>query len=67
MWRQAGGQRFDYIPALNADDAHVAALSEVAAREMGGWPENLANYSEGRAVHSARRRAERARNLGANQ
>lgn len=66
-WRVAGGRRFDYIPALNADDAHVAALSEVVAHEMAGWPENLASYSDNHAARAARRRTERARNLGARQ
>jgi len=34
----AGGERYDYIPALNADDAHVALLAELARRELHGWP-----------------------------
>lgn len=33
----AGGERFTYIPCLNDDDAHVAALAAVAERQMAGW------------------------------
>lgn len=33
----AGGKRFDYIPCLNADEAHIAALLSIVERELGGW------------------------------
>jgi ferrochelatase len=36
---QAGGERFDYIPALNAGSDHVNALAELALRHAQGWPE----------------------------
>ena len=33
----AGGQRLDYIPALNDGAAHVRALRSVIARHTQGW------------------------------
>ena len=33
----AGGQQFTYIPCLNDDDAHIAALSQVIAANLTGW------------------------------
>lgn len=33
----AGGKRFDYIPCLNDEEAHVAALLAVIEREAAGW------------------------------
>lgn len=33
----AGGESFTYIPCLNDDDAHIAALAEIAGRELAGW------------------------------
>ena len=33
----AGGRSFTYIPCLNDDDAHIAALAQVAAENLGGW------------------------------
>ena len=33
----AGGESFTYIPCLNDDDAHIAALLAVAAENLGGW------------------------------
>ncbi|MDB5750819.1 MAG: hemH [Ramlibacter sp.] len=35
---KAGGQRFHYIPCLNADDAWITALGEIAQRHLAGWP-----------------------------
>lgn len=35
----AGGQRFEYVPALNADPDHVEALAGIVADGMSGWPE----------------------------
>jgi len=34
---EAGGESFTYIPCLNDDDAHIAALSGIIQRNLGGW------------------------------
>lgn len=34
---EAGGERFDYIPCLNDDPAHIAALSGLITRNLQGW------------------------------
>jgi protoporphyrin/coproporphyrin ferrochelatase len=36
-FEHAGGEQFTYIPCLNDDTAHVAALSEVIATNLRGW------------------------------
>ena len=36
-FRHAGGESFTYIPCLNDDDAHIAALTEVIAANLAGW------------------------------
>ncbi len=33
----AGGERFDYVPALNARPAHAALLAAQIARHCQGW------------------------------
>ncbi len=33
----AGGKVFHYIPALNEDTAWIAALADIAERQLGGW------------------------------
>jgi len=34
---EAGGREFHYIPALNSDDAHIKALTEIAHTHLKGW------------------------------
>lgn len=36
---EAGGERLAYVPALNADAAHIAALAALVRRHGSGWPE----------------------------
>ena len=36
----AGGERLDYIPALNDGAAHVRALADLIRRHSQGWPES---------------------------
>ena len=33
----AGGERFTYVPCLNDDDAHIAALMSVVRQNLAGW------------------------------
>ncbi len=61
---RAGGERFEYIPALNADDDHVDALTELVLRHVQGWPEADPDRDTARAVaqrNAARNRHERMR------
>ena len=36
-FEEAGGEEFTYIPCLNDDAAHIAALSEIIAQNLQGW------------------------------
>ena len=47
---RAGGERFEYIPALNATSAHVAALAELVLRQTQGWPEVDASWDPARVA-----------------
>jgi ferrochelatase len=38
-FEEAGGERFTYIPCLNADPAHIDALTEVIETNLKGWLE----------------------------
>ena len=38
-FEHAGGEKFTYIPCLNDDAPHVAALSEIIASNLRGWLE----------------------------
>lgn len=37
LFERAGGQRLAYIPALNDEANHIAALAAIARRELSGW------------------------------
>jgi len=36
-FEEAGGEEFTYIPCLNDDDAHIAALAQVVEDNLSGW------------------------------
>ncbi|MEO0923106.1 MAG: ferrochelatase, partial [Pseudomonadota bacterium] len=36
-FEEAGGEEFIYIPCLNEDDAHIAALAEAIGDTLNGW------------------------------
>jgi len=36
-FEEAGGEQFTYIPCLNDEDAHIAALADVIDENLGGW------------------------------
>ncbi|HSN71575.1 MAG TPA: ferrochelatase [Steroidobacteraceae bacterium] len=54
-----GGEAFDYVPALNADAAHVDLLAGLVERAASGWPRTSDAATDAVATR------ERARALGA--
>jgi len=49
LFMESGGERFEYIPALNDNPKHIEALTELIIRHCQGWPEvshdwNLSDY-----------------------
>lgn len=40
IFLHAGGERFNYIPCLNAGDDQVSAMRELVLRHCQGWPES---------------------------
>jgi ferrochelatase len=45
---QAGGERLDYIPALNDAAAHAALQAERILQHAAGWPETSADFDRDR-------------------
>jgi protoporphyrin/coproporphyrin ferrochelatase len=37
LFLEAGGESYEYVPALNSSDAHVAALTQLIERHIQGW------------------------------
>jgi protoporphyrin/coproporphyrin ferrochelatase len=52
LFMQAGGQRFDYVPALNDSAAHAQCLARLIAQRCQGWTEGLREHLPG-AAHGA--------------
>jgi ferrochelatase len=41
-----GGERFDYIPCLNAEPRWIEALTSIAKQHLSGWPLTLPSAAE---------------------
>lgn len=61
LFEQSGGQRLDYIPCLNAGEAHARALSDLCRRHGQGWPEFAGVVDDAQAGIEARMERARAR------
>jgi ferrochelatase len=54
FFTEAGGEKFSYIPALNDNDEHIQALTNIIMMHCEGWEENKddLNKRKARAVES---------------
>ncbi len=67
LFKASGGGTFDYIPALNARDDHVAFLARLIERHAGGWPEASPDWSASEVARARDKSRERALAMGAQQ
>ncbi len=65
VFLKAGGERFRYIPALNASEAHIDTLVGLIEWHAQGWPEFAEDADPAAARAEARERQARAQALGA--
>jgi ferrochelatase len=65
LFLESGGGDYAYIPALNDGPAHLAALADLVARHVQGWPEHQAPEDAKVLAQAASERQARARRLGA--
>jgi ferrochelatase len=49
VFEESGGERFEYIPALNEDPAHIELLAELVRDNLQGWSEGRAALQTGPA------------------
>jgi len=61
----AGGASLNYIPALNARDDHVAFLTRLIEKHIGGWPESSTDWSASDAARDQDKSRQRALAMGA--
>lgn len=67
LFAATGGGQLNYIPALNARDDHIAFLCRLVEKNIGGWPEASADWSEGEVARRRDKSRQRALALGAKQ
>lgn len=61
----AGGERLNYIPALNDSSAHICALSDLVMRHTQGWAEASSEWDHKTVAQDAHTARHRARAMGA--
>ena len=59
IFMEAGGESYDYISCLNADNEHIAMIAELIAQHIQGW-------TKGQDPNMTQKTLERALELGAN-
>lgn len=67
VFLEAGGESFQYIPALNDSPAHVEAIYDIALQHMQGWQQAERGYSAAEHGKEKLITQERAIKLGARQ
>jgi ferrochelatase len=61
----AGGGTLNYIPALNAREDHVAFLTRLIEKHIGGWPESSTDWSASDIAREQDKSRQRALAMGA--
>ena len=64
LFVEAGGQEYQYIPALNAESRHIDMLVEVIRQHSAGWPETDASLTR-EDKETLQKRQQHAQALGA--
>ena len=67
VFLEAGGEKFQYIPALNDGDEHIDAIFKLLSRHMQGWREAHESYSVDDEHEECLRSQQKAKKLGASQ
>lgn len=65
QFQEAGGGELRYVPCLNARDDHIAFLSRLVDKNVGGWPEASPDWSASEAATEMEKSLRRAREMGA--
>ncbi len=65
MFRGAGGEALNYVPALNDREKHIEFLADLVLEHAGGWPEASAAWNAADAMEAAKNTSRRAHAHGA--
>lgn len=64
---QAGGQNYQYIPALNAESLHIQSLADIIQQHTQGWAETATDWQVEEAQQQAALTVKHATEQGAKQ
>jgi ferrochelatase len=67
VFLQAGGEKYTYIPALNANNEHIHALADLIQQHTQGWPETNPEWDKLEQEKQAAQTIQQAREKGAKQ
>ena len=67
IFLDAGGEEFQYIPALNDNEDHVEAIYQLAMNHMQGWSAALTGFDVNKQQQENLLSQQRAKKLGAEQ
>jgi protoporphyrin/coproporphyrin ferrochelatase len=65
LFIEAGGERLNYIPALNDMPEHIRALTAIVMRYTQGWPETSPAWDQSQVAQESADARRRAKALGA--
>ena len=65
IFMTAGGQHFQYIPALNDSVEHINAISKIALKHMQGWLQANSDFDYDAHIKEKKITQQRAKELGA--
>lgn len=67
VFLQAGGESFQYIPALNDSETHIEALFQLIKRHVQGWEAAQSQYNVDEVAQQKLKSQQRAKKIGAEQ
>jgi ferrochelatase len=67
VFLEAGGESYRYVPCLNAEPAHIAALADLLVRHTRGWSEADPAYDAEAEARARTDRLARAKGMGASR
>lgn len=63
-FKEAGGESYTYIPALNDDPEHIQVLADLIGQHSQGWPETSADWTESEAQAHDKKTQTLAKSMG---
>ena len=67
VFMQAGGEQFQYIPALNDSENHIEAIFQIIKRHILGWEAGDSDYNVAEIAEEKLLSQQRAKKIGAEQ